>query len=163
MASPDGAVDCRRRSGRFVFCRRQGLRIPREGGGGAHAEHQRVLHVLLRAYWTAPRPRGHRTNRVDSAIEAGPKTRADPHSHRFLRGRCVLLAHGGSALAHHLSADLLGALIMKTLVQTKASLAWLVLVALTVTQWVIGTQTGVGSPHHVSGGVWCFRGARVYA
>jgi caa(3)-type oxidase subunit IV len=39
---------------------------------------------------------------------------------------------------------------MKTLVQTKASLAWLVLVALTVTQWVLGTHSGVGGPHHVS-------------
>jgi caa(3)-type oxidase subunit IV len=36
---------------------------------------------------------------------------------------------------------------MRTLVQTKASLAWLVLVALTVTQWVIGTHSGVGAPH----------------
>ena len=47
-------------------------------------------------------------------------------------------------------------MIMKTLVQTKASLAWVVLVALTVTQWVIGTQTGVGSPHHVSAGLVIF-------
>ena len=36
---------------------------------------------------------------------------------------------------------------MRTLVQTKASVAWLVLVALTVTQWVIGTQSGIGAPH----------------
>jgi caa(3)-type oxidase subunit IV len=38
---------------------------------------------------------------------------------------------------------------MKTLVQTKASAAWLVLVALTVTQWVIGTHSGIGGPYHV--------------
>jgi caa(3)-type oxidase subunit IV len=38
-------------------------------------------------------------------------------------------------------------LIVATLVRTKASLAWLVLVALTVAQWVIGTESGVGVPH----------------
>ena len=37
---------------------------------------------------------------------------------------------------------------MKTLVQSKASLAWLVLVALTITQWAIGTHSG-GGAHHV--------------
>jgi caa(3)-type oxidase subunit IV len=45
---------------------------------------------------------------------------------------------------------------MKTLVQTKASLAWLVLVALTVTQWVIGTQSGIGVPHHVAASLVIF-------
>jgi caa(3)-type oxidase subunit IV len=45
---------------------------------------------------------------------------------------------------------------MKTLVRTKASVAWLVLVALTVTQWVIGTQSGVGTPHHVSASLVTF-------
>ena len=39
-------------------------------------------------------------------------------------------------------------MIMKTLVQSKASLAWLVLVALTISQWAIGTHGG-GGAHHV--------------
>ena len=47
-------------------------------------------------------------------------------------------------------------MIMKALVQTKASLAWLALVALTVTQWVIGTQSGVGTPHHVAASLVIF-------
>jgi caa(3)-type oxidase subunit IV len=45
---------------------------------------------------------------------------------------------------------------MRTLVQTKASLVWLVLVALTVTQWVIGTQGEAGGPHHVSASLVIF-------
>lgn len=45
---------------------------------------------------------------------------------------------------------------MKTLVQTKASLAWLVLVALTVSQWVIGTQTGGAGAQHVSASLVIF-------
>jgi caa(3)-type oxidase subunit IV len=40
-------------------------------------------------------------------------------------------------------------LIMRTLIQTKASLAWLVLVALTVAQWAIGTHSGLIGPQHV--------------
>jgi hypothetical protein len=47
-------------------------------------------------------------------------------------------------------------LIMRALVQTKASVAWLVLVALTVTQWAIGTHSGVGGPHHVSASLVIF-------
>ena len=47
-------------------------------------------------------------------------------------------------------------MIMKTLVLTKASLAWLVLVALTVTQWVIGTHSGLGGPHNVSASLVIF-------
>jgi len=45
---------------------------------------------------------------------------------------------------------------MRTLVKTKASLAWLVLVALTVIQWAIGTTSGVGVPHHVSASLVIF-------
>ena len=45
---------------------------------------------------------------------------------------------------------------MKPLVRTKASVAWLVLVALTVTQWVIGTQTGGAGPHHVTASLVIF-------
>jgi caa(3)-type oxidase subunit IV len=44
---------------------------------------------------------------------------------------------------------------MRALVQTKASWAWLALVALTVTQWAIGTQSGVGG-HHVSASLVIF-------
>src|SRR6516165_4286983 len=145
MASPHTALYRRRRSNRLVFCRREGHRIPREGGGGAHAEHQRVLHVLLRADRLAPGSRGYRINCVDRAIEACPQSCADPHSHRLFRGGRVLLAHGRSALAHHFPPPLPGALIMKTLAQSKASLAWLVLVALTITQWAIGTHGGGGA------------------
>lgn len=45
---------------------------------------------------------------------------------------------------------------MKTLVRTKTSLAWLVLVALTITQWAIGTHSGVGGAHHVSASLVIF-------
>ena len=45
---------------------------------------------------------------------------------------------------------------MKTLVLTKASLAWLVLVALTVTQWAIGTHSGLGGPQNVSASLVIF-------
>jgi Prokaryotic Cytochrome C oxidase subunit IV len=45
---------------------------------------------------------------------------------------------------------------MKTLVQTKASAAWLVLVALTVTQWAIGTHSGIGGSLHVSASMVIF-------
>ena len=38
---------------------------------------------------------------------------------------------------------------MKELVQTKASLAWLVLVALTVAQWIIGTHNRIGIPQQI--------------
>jgi hypothetical protein len=44
---------------------------------------------------------------------------------------------------------------MTTLVKTKASVAWLVLVGLTVIQWVIGTQS-VGSPYHVGASLVIF-------
>jgi caa(3)-type oxidase subunit IV len=39
--------------------------------------------------------------------------------------------------------------MVKTLVQTKASLAWLILVALTLAQWTIGTLSGVVGAQHV--------------
>jgi Prokaryotic Cytochrome C oxidase subunit IV len=45
---------------------------------------------------------------------------------------------------------------MKTLVQTKASVAWLALVVLTVTQWAIGTHDGVSGPYHVPASVVIF-------
>lgn len=40
-------------------------------------------------------------------------------------------------------------MIMKTLVRTNASVAWLVLVALTVISWMLGTQHGFGGANHV--------------
>ena len=45
---------------------------------------------------------------------------------------------------------------MKTLIQTKASAAWLALVALTITQWAIGTHDGVSGPYHVPASVVIF-------
>jgi hypothetical protein len=45
---------------------------------------------------------------------------------------------------------------MRTLVQTKASLTWVILVVLTITQWVIGTHTGIGSSFHVSASMVIF-------
>jgi caa(3)-type oxidase subunit IV len=45
---------------------------------------------------------------------------------------------------------------MRTLVLTKASLAWLVLIALTVTQWAIGIHSGLGGPHNVSASLVIF-------
>lgn len=38
---------------------------------------------------------------------------------------------------------------VKTLVRTNASVAWLVLTALTVTSWGLGTQHGFGGGNHV--------------
>lgn len=40
-------------------------------------------------------------------------------------------------------------MIMKTIVRTNASVAWLVLVALTVTSWMLGTQHGFGGANHL--------------
>jgi caa(3)-type oxidase subunit IV len=45
---------------------------------------------------------------------------------------------------------------MKELVRTKASLAWLVLVALTLSQWVVGTQTGGLGASHVAASLVIF-------
>jgi hypothetical protein len=39
--------------------------------------------------------------------------------------------------------------IMKTLVRTNASVAWLILTALTVVSWALGTQHGFGGGQHI--------------
>nr|WP_084027759.1 cytochrome C oxidase subunit IV family protein [Mycobacterium avium] len=38
---------------------------------------------------------------------------------------------------------------MKGIVRTNASVAWLILVALTVVSWMLGTQHGLGGANHV--------------
>jgi Prokaryotic Cytochrome C oxidase subunit IV len=38
---------------------------------------------------------------------------------------------------------------MKTLVRTNASVAWLILTALTVVSWALGTQHGFGGGQHI--------------
>lgn len=40
-------------------------------------------------------------------------------------------------------------MIMKTVARTNASVAWLVLIALTVFSWMLGTQHGFGGANHV--------------
>jgi hypothetical protein len=49
----------------------------------------------------------------------------------------------------HLSASVSGAVIMRTLVRTNASVAWLILTTLTVISWALGTQHGFGGGNHV--------------
>ena len=40
-------------------------------------------------------------------------------------------------------------MIMKTLVRTNASVAWLILTSLTVVSWALGTQHGFGGGQHI--------------
>ena len=45
---------------------------------------------------------------------------------------------------------------MRSVVQTNASLVWLVLCALTIVSWTLGTSHGFGAGHHVPASVVIF-------